>query len=513
MQAADFVEDAMGKLLAADEQDWSLDPTGNWSGFVTKAAGATTLDQSRTSNRVNQITGISETAGTSWVDPAYDPAGNMTTLPQPPAPDQAFEATYDAWNRLTTLSTGGDLAQGFAYDGRHRRIIKDFYTSGVLGATSWFYFTDDWRAIEQRVGNTPTLINTHVWGIRYIDELVCRDDGQRHYACQDGNFNTTAVVRSDGSVRGRYLYDPYGTPTLVDGSWGAGGATSMEFLFCGYWYDHAPAGLYCVRFRHLHPGLGVWTQRDMAGYVDGANLAEYVGDDPIGRLDSYGLNAILGAFSGIEIGQNYVRTWLLRERFAVNPSVSAYSKLGFSDVLFKSRETLNHEASSIAKQQFTTGQFCGTGQNRTQVNVLMLAPKTHTELKIANRCCDINVTVVFNPFDIVPNQSIFASDNIEFWQKWGTVIPVDIDVFGGHGPAGIAFTGASPEILRRTFVTRDFGKPAARRVETRWERVGRFNPVDWVRKHTGPGSSGYTFVCHSQGCNILMKSLRVACSK
>jgi hypothetical protein len=48
------------------EQDWTLDPTGNWNGFITKAAGSQTLNQTRTQNKVNEITGISETVGSAW---------------------------------------------------------------------------------------------------------------------------------------------------------------------------------------------------------------------------------------------------------------------------------------------------------------------------------------------------------------------------------------------------------------------------------------------------------------
>jgi hypothetical protein len=32
--------------------------------------------------------------------PAYDPAGNMTSFPQPATPASDFTATYDAWNRM-----------------------------------------------------------------------------------------------------------------------------------------------------------------------------------------------------------------------------------------------------------------------------------------------------------------------------------------------------------------------------------------------------------------------------
>ena len=54
------------------------------------------LDQSRSVNRVNEITDITESTGPSWVTPAYDRNGNMTTIPKPADPTASFTATYDA---------------------------------------------------------------------------------------------------------------------------------------------------------------------------------------------------------------------------------------------------------------------------------------------------------------------------------------------------------------------------------------------------------------------------------
>ena len=68
------------------EEDWGLDMTGNWSDFLQKTSGTTDLNQDRTHNPVNEITGISETVGTAWIDPVHDKAGNMTTLPKPSSP-------------------------------------------------------------------------------------------------------------------------------------------------------------------------------------------------------------------------------------------------------------------------------------------------------------------------------------------------------------------------------------------------------------------------------------------
>ena len=113
------------------EPDWTLDPTGNWSNFTTKATGSTTLAQTSTANTVNEITNITEATGPTWVVPAYDLAGNTTTMPQVTDPTQSFTATYDARNRMTSISASGSTVAQYQYDGRNFRIVKQ-----VLGHRS-----------------------------------------------------------------------------------------------------------------------------------------------------------------------------------------------------------------------------------------------------------------------------------------------------------------------------------------------------------------------------------------
>ena len=86
--------------VPAKEEDWTLDAQGNWSNYVTKTAGTTDLNQSRTTNDVNEITNITETTGPSWATPSFDTAGNMTTIPKPTTLTTSYTATYDAFNRL-----------------------------------------------------------------------------------------------------------------------------------------------------------------------------------------------------------------------------------------------------------------------------------------------------------------------------------------------------------------------------------------------------------------------------
>src|SRR5260221_10959151 len=153
----------------AREQDWTLDPTGNWNAFVNKTTGTTDLNQTRTQNKVNEIATIGASGGTPvWATPAYDAAGNMTTMPKPSSLTNSYTATYDPWNRMLEVKDGATVIVDYLYDGRNRRI------SAETNVTRNFFYTNSWQNIEERIGNL-SADRQYVWGIRYIDELVCRD--------------------------------------------------------------------------------------------------------------------------------------------------------------------------------------------------------------------------------------------------------------------------------------------------------------------------------------------------
>ena len=276
-------------------QQWSLDATGNWSGFKEDDDGDSTwdLDQTRTSNAVNEITDVSETTGPSWLTPAYNRAGNMTTIPQPGDPTQSYTATYDAWNRLVKLEDSQDTVAEYIFDGAKRFVIRKKYVSGSLNQTRHFYHTAQWQTIEERLETggqiTSTADRQFTWGLRYIDDLVCRTTNSTHdYAYQDANWN---VILSSSALS-RVGYEAYGqirsTCTAASGD-----PDDWQHYFAGYRRDE-DTGLYLVRHRVYQPELGCWVRRDPIGYAAGdENLYGYVHGSPTNATDSSGLNPVI----------------------------------------------------------------------------------------------------------------------------------------------------------------------------------------------------------------------------
>ncbi len=96
-----------------------FDAVGNWASYAEATGGTATLNQSRSHNKVNEITGISAAMGTPvWIDPVHDATGNMTTIPNPKSLATGLTATYDAWNRMASV-TDGTVTYEHAFVVRH----------------------------------------------------------------------------------------------------------------------------------------------------------------------------------------------------------------------------------------------------------------------------------------------------------------------------------------------------------------------------------------------------------
>ncbi len=314
------------------EQQWELDATGNWKTFkqVNDGNGTWELNQTRTANKANEITGISNSTGTAWATPTYDGAGNMIGMPNPPATTtgatpawvplteaqwntlteaqwsamtentgttpQELSARYDAWNRLVLITNGTQKVSEHVYDARGYRIRKDAYASGTLTEARHYYYTPGWQCVEERVDAGTTAERQFIWGLRYIDDLVMRDRStanngtinERRYAMQDGNWNTIAICDITGSVGERFAYSAYGSPVFMNGSGTVQSASAIGFetLYAGYRWDGATPQMYYVRNRFLMPVIGTWNRRDPLGYVDG--MALYCVSTTISNTDPYG---------------------------------------------------------------------------------------------------------------------------------------------------------------------------------------------------------------------------------
>jgi RHS repeat-associated protein len=83
----------------------------------------------------------------------------------------------------------------------------------------------------------------------------------------------------------KYLYDTYGNTLATYGSL----ATANRYRFSSKeWNENS--GLYYYLFRFYDPNLQRWLNRDPIGEFGGNNLYEFAFDNPVSKVDSYGLD-------------------------------------------------------------------------------------------------------------------------------------------------------------------------------------------------------------------------------
>ena len=139
---------------------------------------------------MNEITAISESVGTAWIDPAHDRAGNLTTLPKPSSPATGLTCKWDAWNRLVEVKESAPVVGRYEHDGLGRRVkshVDSQSPGNPNGVDAYVHFFCDsaWQELESRVSASKTPppeslqpLYQYVWSPRYID--TARAAGQEH---------------------------------------------------------------------------------------------------------------------------------------------------------------------------------------------------------------------------------------------------------------------------------------------------------------------------------------------
>jgi RHS repeat-associated protein len=286
------------------QEAWNLDGLGNWTGYITQASGTVTSNQTRTASPANESSGISASVGPTWGTPAYDAAGNMTSIPIPSNLTSTYRATYDAWNRLVSLTSGTSTVATYSYDGLNRRVTKGIYLSGTLDHNEDAYFNEEWQILEIRktVGGTinSNPLQQYIWHSLYEDAPILRDfdpttsgSPTRYYYTFDANWNVATATGNTATPAERYYYSPFGTVTFLDGNFNVLGSGTSAIGNClTYTGQHLDPESVLLHYRNrvYHPSLGAFTSRDPVGYDAGQlDLYEYASSSPVNTTDPLGL--------------------------------------------------------------------------------------------------------------------------------------------------------------------------------------------------------------------------------
>ena len=212
----------------------------------------------------------------------YDLDGNMTQCG-----DWAY--TYDAANRLKTISSNGVLLVTNFYDAKSRRVKK------VTPEATTTFFYDGWNLIEERIAYANGTASTirYYWGKDLSGTLqgaggvggllYLMVDSAVYVPFYDHNGNITRYLDANGNTVAQYTYDAFGKIIAQSGSL----ADFFRHRFSTKYYD-AETGLYYYGYRFYHPDLMHWLNRDPIGESGGANLYCFVQNASTFAYDAFG---------------------------------------------------------------------------------------------------------------------------------------------------------------------------------------------------------------------------------
>lgn len=354
-----FDQDSRGNVRTLTRPEETLQYTYDALERLTAAstaAGAESYEYDSTGNRrtsSQSATHVHDAAhrllGDVGFTYAYDANGNLATKT---ARDGSGVTTYgwDAQNQLIRVELPDGTVASYRYDGLGRRIEKN------VGGRVTRYVNDGLDIVLELDGSNA-LVARYRHGERLDQPLSMTRQGETYFFHADHIGSVRILSNGAGAAASRYEYDSHGN--LVTAAVGI----ENPLAYAGRPLDPETGFLY-YRARYYDPRTGRFVSPDPIGFRGGdANLYRYVGNNPVNRVDPFGLISIeplsclavlgIGAATAVVVGG--VTAYLVKDEKpsaaqVVDNAVSSVVPLRPTDVI-ECAEILEETAGDIKFKQ------------------------------------------------------------------------------------------------------------------------------------------------------------------
>jgi RHS repeat-associated protein len=212
---------------------------------------------------------------------SYDPNGNL-------AESSTQKYTYDAWDRLLSV-TEENTQTTYQYDDQHRRLSKtssvwDPITNTWIAKDTIYYLylgQNEIGACDSQLNLTEVRILGYGRGAEIGAAVALELNGKVIIPLFDFAGNTRVLLDPTGHPLETYRYTAFGEENLSE-------KTLTAWRFSSKRTDTETGFVYFGR-RYYNPHSGRWITADPIGYEAGPNLYAYVNNNPLRRIDLYGL--------------------------------------------------------------------------------------------------------------------------------------------------------------------------------------------------------------------------------
>jgi len=289
LDGATYTYDAAGNRLSRTDKrtnvvsNYGYDPVYELTGVTQGATTTESYTYDAVGNRLSSL-GVApyaydasnELTSQPGVTYTYDGDGNLASKT-----DGTGLTTY-AWdfdNRLTRVTLPGGAQVNFKYDPMARRIQK-------TSASGTVNYVSDGVSVLDEVDTAGNVVARYTQGLGIDEPLALLRSSTTSYYQADGLGSITSLTNSSGTVVNTYTYDAFGKLTASSGS------ITNPYRFTGREWDQETS-VYYYRARYYAPTLGRFIGQDPIGFKGGdINLYAYVGGNPLGGIDPFGLAGI-----------------------------------------------------------------------------------------------------------------------------------------------------------------------------------------------------------------------------